>query len=255
MHRAKVLNAARILADINYYLTKEKGGGDTHTQAGTAAERLEQHDVHAVTVTDVRSVGDGFSLDTHGFQYLKNKLDLPNACKDKDSIITLGYEKSANLIRETTQATRVVPFGHVHRVHSHTGTIEHARQIQPDEFVAKASPSMYCHIDQSPRGAIQLLRSRFSPEGAAQPLIVWDFGSVKEESDLCPSTAVIPKAMAKMVAVPKGGGFEMWVVAANEEHKWYWMSAQQPDEPLLLKIYDSKKEGIARFCPHTAVQT
>ena len=41
------------------------------------------------------------------------------------------------------------------------------------------------------------------------------------------------------------------MVKANPDHRWYFKYAQQPDEPLLFKCYDSV-EDVARRNPHSA---
>ena len=49
-----------------------------------------------------------------------------------------------------------------------------------------------------------------------------------------------------------GRSFETWGIRANPAHRWYYKSRMAPDEALLLKIFDSKKDGRARRAPHTA---
>jgi hypothetical protein len=46
---------------------------------------------------------------------------------------------------------------------------------------------------------------------------------------------------------------ESWTVKASAAHRWYFKYAQQPDEVLLIKCYDSL-DGIARRAPHSAFQ-
>lgn len=41
-------------------------------------------------------------------------------------------------------------------------------------------------------------------------------------------------------------------VKANKAHKWYYLHGQTPEEPLLIRCYDSKLDGRARRVPHTA---
>ena len=54
--------------------------------------------------------------------------------------------------------------------------------------------------------------------------------------------------------VTLGREFETWGVRHNPEHRWYYKSGMEPDEALLLKIFDSKKDGRARRTPHTSFQ-
>ncbi|PJG46404.1 hypothetical protein CAF53_19695 [Sphingobium sp. LB126] len=45
---------------------------------------------------------------------------------------------------------------------------------------------------------------------------------------------------------------EIYSVAFNPAHKWYYVPDMMPDEALLLKNYDSRRDGVARFSPHSA---
>ena len=45
---------------------------------------------------------------------------------------------------------------------------------------------------------------------------------------------------------------EVYRVAFNPEHRWFYVPNLQPDEILLLKTFDSAKDGRARYMPHTA---
>jgi hypothetical protein len=45
---------------------------------------------------------------------------------------------------------------------------------------------------------------------------------------------------------------ETYSVTFNPAHRWYYWSGMQPDEVLLLKCYDSARDGRVRLSPHTA---
>ena len=40
----------------------------------------------------------------------------------------------------------------------------------------------------------------------------------------------------------------------DSRHRWYYVSAMERHEALLLKCFDSARDGTARFAPHTAFQ-
>jgi hypothetical protein len=40
----------------------------------------------------------------------------------------------------------------------------------------------------------------------------------------------------------------------NPAHRWYYFPAMRRDEALVFKVYDSKKDGRARFVPHTSFE-
>ena len=50
-------------------------------------------------------------------------------------------------------------------------------------------------------------------------------------------------------------GFEIAQIRANEQkHQWYYVSNLTPEESLVFKQYDSKRDGRARRTPHSAFQ-
>lgn len=75
-------------------------------------------------------------------------------------------------------------------------------------------------------------------------LAVCDARSVPEE-ELCedlPDTITETKKFGSWyLKAPSNGG-----------HKWYYHSDMRTDEALLIKCFDSKVDGRARRCPHTA---
>ena len=72
------------------------------------------------------------------------------------------------------------------------------------------------------------------------PLAVCDAQSVRPEA-LVPSDLVYPNRVG-----------ETYSVTFDPEHRWYYVPEMRADEVLLLKCYDSKTDGRARFAPHTA---
>jgi hypothetical protein len=55
---------------------------------------------------------------------------------------------------------------------------------------------------------------------------------------------------AKLIYPDREG--ETYAVKPSAAHQWYFKYAQQPDEPLFIKCYDSLNDGRARRIPHTA---
>ena len=45
---------------------------------------------------------------------------------------------------------------------------------------------------------------------------------------------------------------QTYAVKHNPNHKWYWFPRMQRDEALVFKVYDSLKDGRARWTAHTA---
>jgi len=47
---------------------------------------------------------------------------------------------------------------------------------------------------------------------------------------------------------------EIFALTYNPAHRWFYAPAMRTDEVLLLKCFDSAKDGRARFMPHTAFE-
>ncbi len=92
------------------------------------------------------------------------------------------------------------------------------------------------------RGRVQIInlwRPLHGPLWDA-PLAVCDARTV-HPADLIPSDLVYPERVG-----------ETYSVTYNPSHRWYYLSAMQPDEALLLKCTDSRTDVPSRFMPHTA---
>ena len=83
-----------------------------------------------------------------------------------------------------------------------------------------------------------------------QPLAVCDAGSVAPD-DLV-NTEILHFVEDDLVE-PRHRG-DVHSVRYNPAHRWCYVHAMQPDEFLLLKCFDSRVDGRARFVPHTAFE-
>jgi hypothetical protein len=45
---------------------------------------------------------------------------------------------------------------------------------------------------------------------------------------------------------------QTYVIAYSPAHKWYWLPRMARNEALVFKVYDSAKDGRARWSAHTA---
>jgi len=45
---------------------------------------------------------------------------------------------------------------------------------------------------------------------------------------------------------------QTYAIAYNPKHMWYWLPRQAREEALVFKVYDSEKDGRARWTAHTA---
>lgn len=130
----------------------------------------------------------------------------------------------------------------------------------PNKPITLRGPVQRVHIDQSypasenrvrhhfPDEHEQLLSKRFQIINLwrpiktirKDPLTVAAAHSVPED-DLVPVGLIYPDRRGETLSVKP-----------NDKHEWFFLRDQKPDEPLLIKCYDTKVDGRARRVPHTA---
>ena len=101
----------------------------------------------------------------------------------------------------------------------------------------------------APREAADWLRDRFAIinvwRGISGPVL-------KSPLALCDAATL---AEADLVASERRARErigELQLVSWNPAHAWYYFPAMQPGEVLLIKTFDSARDGRARRCIHTA---
>ncbi|KAH8812669.1 hypothetical protein F5884DRAFT_786059 [Xylogone sp. PMI_703] len=241
-----------VATELNYYQDPGDGSPPPPFYVGKVDNIQRPAAPLNVTVHDVSGDEDKYTLDSHGFQYVKHE------SKEKDFLdnekIKAGYyPEIEQLLKDVTGATRILVFDH---------TIRRSAVDIRDGTTISRGPGKRVHIDQSykasenrvryhlPEEADELLKKRFQIINVwrpikpilRDPLALADAHSVPE-SDLVPSALIYPDREG-----------ETYAVKPNPNHQWYFKYAQRPDEPLFIKCYDSLDDGRARRIPHTAFE-
>jgi hypothetical protein len=172
---------------------------------------------------------------------------------DPAQLESVYYPEVERLVRTASGASRVVVFDHTLR----TG--------DPDERQARRirEPVLWAHNDYTewsgpqrvreilPAEAQRLLQHRFAiiqvwrainQRIQSNPLALVDARSVLP-SDLLPAERRYPDRVG-----------ETYQLRYNPGHRWFYFPEMQRDEALVFKVYDSEKDGRARFTPHTSFE-
>ena len=85
------------------------------------------------------------------------------------------------------------------------------------------------------------------------PLAVCDSRTARDD-DLMPVVSILPpKGSGQYASVSGGEGFELYYKRYHPDEQWYFADKMEPHEVLMIKIFDSLRDGkTARRCPHTA---
>lgn len=151
-----------------------------------------------------------------------------------------------------TGATRVFIFDHTIRRQPADAPLTPDRRLR--------GPVNRVHIDQSyaasltrvphhlPEEAEKLLQSRVQIINVWRPIkpVQRDPLAVAEAHSVSDDGLVVTELI-----YPNRRG-ETYAVKYDPGHRWFYKSGLTPEEVLLIKCFDSKKDGRARRVPHTA---
>jgi hypothetical protein len=213
-----------------------------------------ERESHIVGIRDARPAAAEVSLDREGFAVLQGASAVQDFW-DEDEVRRVYYPEVQRAIAEATGASKVFIFDHTLR-----RRVRGAADRVPG---TPRQPATGVHVDHTATSGPQRVRDFFGDEaehllrGRVQvinlwrpirgplrdaPLAVCDAGSVAS-GDLVPSDLVYQNRVG-----------ETYGVTYNPAHRWFYVPEMQPDEALLLKCFDSKTDGRARFAPHTAFE-
>jgi hypothetical protein len=253
MARATVQEAGpeAIEATVNYILnngeklfTESARPGETDVRTGGTL------DPHSVVIRNARLHAGEFALDRDGFVFVRHDTKMRDFF-DQDEIRRVYYPEIEALVKAKSGASRVVIFDHTLRTAN--AAQREARKIREtvqrvhNDYTEWSGPQRV--RDLLPEEADGLLRRRFAivqvwrpinhPVETA-PLAICDARSISVD-DFVISERRYPNRIGQTYAV-----------TYNPEHRWYWLPQMRPEEALVFKVYDSAKDGRARWSAHTA---
>lgn len=213
---------------------------------------------HRVSIRDVRPIAASLSLDEQGFE-LHTRATRFAEFYDEAAVRARYYPEVETLVRDLTSALAVVAFDHnvrsvvraargdrgvrapVDQVHN--DYTEHSGPKRAREILAAAG-----RTDLAGRHVafVNLWRPIVGPI-LDNPLAVCDARSV-DTADLV-GTEILHFGEDDLT-LPRHRG-DVQSVRYNDAQRWHYVAAMEPAEFLLLKCYDSRTDGRARFLPHT----
>ncbi|GIZ40179.1 hypothetical protein CKM354_000353100 [Cercospora kikuchii] len=259
--------------EFNYRLDP-RDGGDEVIWGGTVGLMRRKYETRTVRINNERGNEHNFNLDTHGFAWVKHKTSVTEFADYLAIRQGPYYGEVAEMLKRVTGATKVHVIGHLHRSLNYNDTTEEEKNA-PDMTMTKGqTPGRFVHVDQSYQGAVRRLYLDLPQEEARrlektrwaiinvwrpvrkvtnEPLAVCDARSVRED-ELFNTLHLVP--MRWPDAAPQEN--QMWAVAPPKtptQHKWHYVSGMTEHEALLIKMFDSKKDGTARRVPHSSFPT
>jgi hypothetical protein len=212
--------------------------------------RNTKGDRHRVEITDARTLAPPPSLDREGFTLVRHATALEDAF-DAGAVRAVYYREMEQLVQRATGAANVLAFDH---------NVRSAPRAERRENGAQ-TPVRFVHNDYTEGSAPQRVRDLLDADGAASALRkrfavinVWKplRGPVREAPlAICDARTIRPADFVPTDLRYRDRTGEVYSLAYNPEHRWFYFSSMNADEVLLLKCYDVDRRR-ARFTAHTA---
>ena len=199
----------------------------------------------SVSIHDGRPLMPQLSLDREGFELRHHETAMTNFY-DAAEVRAVYYPEVEALLKTATGAAKVVVFEHDVRCDPNRGIgeVRGPVRVVHDDYTERSAPErvrLYL-----PDQANDLLSHRYAVINVWRaikgpvldtPLAVCDARSM-DTADLRPNV--------------EGVKHEVYLFNFSPNHRWFYFPEMCPDEALLLKCFDSVRDGRARFTAHSA---
>jgi hypothetical protein len=219
--------------------------------AGIPASSVRD-DPHEVEIVDCREAGGSFSVDGDGFGFVKLPVDFAGFADD-DLVRKQHYPQMAEATERLLGRKVTAVLDHAVRLPAPSG-----RRMRKSGTLRHPFHSTHC--DYTPRSAAQQVRRAMGDEALIwlerryafvnfwRPII----GPLRDDPlAVCAPHSVHPDDLIRIRHVYDYDDSEVYGVAYNPAHRWYYMSDMQPDDAICFKLYDSADER-QRYVPHSA---
>ena len=239
-------------ATLNYMLNNgEKTFTQTMNESGAADIRAGgTQDPHQVTIRNGRPLASEFSLDREGFRFVDHDTKVKDFF-DEDEIRRVYYPEVEALIKAESGAKRVVVFDHTLRTADDADReARKIREVVPrvhNDYTEWSGPQRVRDI--LPDEAEDLLSRRFAV------IQVWRPIRLPVESfplAMCDARSISPDDLIISERRYPNRIGQTYAITYNPKHQWYWFPLMRRDEAIVFKVYDSLKDGRARWSAHSA---
>lgn len=199
-------------------------------------------------IRDGRPIAASLSLEREGFRLVRR----PSAVRDfQDAAEIRGvyYPEIERLIADETGAAEVVVFDHTIRAAENAierGLRQPVRMVHND-YTEKSGPQRVREL--LGERAEEKLRHRYVEINVWRPIR----GPVLEAPlALADAQSLAPGDLAAVDLVYTDRVGEIYYGVFNPKQRWYYFPRMTPEEAILIKCFDSERDGRARFSLHSA---
>jgi hypothetical protein len=242
---------ATVTVEIPYTVeTGENLVNETFGPNNIRRRKTGTHELKPMPINNGRLCSDQLSLEENGFIFVEHKTKVRDFF-DTQELQTVYYPEVEQLIKRTAGAARVVIFDH---------TLRSGDETEREEKLIR-EPVLSAHNDYTEWSGPNRVRE-FLPD-EAESLLARRFAIIQVWRAINQPIRSNPLALAdaKSVAMeellvaerryPHRVG-QTYRLKFSPVHRWFYFPEMRRDEALVFKVYDSEKDGRARFTPHTS---
>jgi hypothetical protein len=212
---------------------------------------LPQYREFEMAVHDGRPLRATFDLDTHGFVFVDHPTQMRDFTDEEERRRVYDAEVQA-LVRKHSGASEVVVIDHT--VRTGDESVQTAVGARP--------PVKGVHNDYTEKSAPRRLRDIFGDEEAERRMrrrwaIIQVWRPIRgpvltDPLGICDGRSIPHKGFILLQRRYKDRTGEVYHIAHDPGHRWYYFPRMQRDEALVFKVFDSDASKPSRFTAHSA---
>lgn len=242
--------ADRIGADLVYLARAEKLLTYVAEPGGRDERIGGDNETHRVTIHNGRPLAGRFEFEREGFRFVRRRSKVSDFF-DESEVRRIYYPECEALIKEVSGARRVVVFDHTLRTASEG---ERERKKIRDvvlrvhnDYTEGSGPQRVRDIMGAE--AEELLKNRFAIIQLWRPI---NHPVESHPLAICDAQTVRPETLIVNERRYQDRVGETYSITFDPGQRWYWFPKMRPDEGLVFKVYESLRDGRARWTLHTA---
>ena len=210
-----------------------------------------QYRQYEMTVCDGRPLRDAFDFDTHGFVFVDHRTQVKDFPDEAERKRIYDPEVQA-LIKKHSGASEVVVFDHTIRISD-----------EAMQKTADARPTVKSvHNDYTEASAPRRLREIVGDEEAERRFrkrwaIVQVWRPIRgkvliDPLGICDGRSIPQQGFIRVERRYQYRTGEVYHIAHNPSHRWFYFPRMERDEALVFKVFDSDTTKPSRFTAHSA---
>ena len=238
-------------AALNYFAAaSEKPVIYTYEPSPGVPWTTGKSEAHSFLVRNAR-IAEELSLDRQGFQLVHQETAVRDFY-DRAEVEKVYYPEIEALLKEATGAEKVVVFDHQVRnielsKQGERDAREYVRTVHNDYTATSGPRRVRDHLPAAE--AEERLRQRFAEINVWRPIR----GPIESTPlAVCDAQSIDPRDFVPTDLVYRDKVGEVYRFSYNPNHRWSYFPRLERNEVILLKCYDSKEDGRARFSAHSA---